>query len=600
MSRPGTTLSTQKLEYDEVIWASETKYGNQFAVKTLSEEIKLLPALGTVTNVTTWPVGVDTGMDADKNRPPYWVFSHQIDPVKGLVITNINVRDTVTSGSVEEVFEKIEFSDLKIFFEDNTSINFDLQAALSSPSDTYVLFTVGENGAGRNIAGSYFAPRDKLYQRGLKLEILTNVLATSGGTCNVKLTFSIAFRGSNNDFDPGGVPVAMIAWPQFSFEWRNEAVTKRVTKFMGSIKISMRNKMHSSHMHHGTPKNENIVGFYADSNSSVSLDDFFPGMTTEARRLYYTNSPGNLSAILRLPLGWAMVFDYVNNCDLLYNRADDSVTQREREITAVYGPDDGAKYSTTRESRFEWIPSPKSPGIHVKKAPRQGMYDNMHNHARMTGLDTKGNVQLHAPFCGHSCVHTHWRWSGVSSWGFITDTDKYKGWGAAGAFTEHDAPKVPPNQKVKVAICRTDANSSNSGNSFSDTHILNPTSLGNLDQLHKMLWYRAEIIRPNAGEEQVAMEQGIGWAFRYSTPSVTLFPRLDISFGGESNGVDGLTDALLDSLPWTGKPTPHQLNAFFEDVVYPHFRYKETQDQVPQGDHNTLYTGGAGTSMEDL
>ena len=603
MSRPGTTLSSQKLEYDEVIWASETRYGNAFAVQSAARGyLQPLPQLGTVTNVTAAPSGLSTGMSADSSRPPYWVFAYKIDRTKGLVITDIKVKDTVGEGSIEEVFEKIEFSDLKIFFEGGTTVNFDLAAALSSTTGTLVWLTIGENGAGRNASGSYAAPRDALYQRGLKLEIMTNVLSPSGGTCQISLVFSIVFRGSKNDFDPGGVPVAMIAWPQYSFRWSNEIASRRVVKFIGSIKISMINKMHSSHTHHGPSYNENIAGLFTDSNTSIrdaTILRLVSPRQLVSRANYYVGLTSRLGSNVRQPFGWALVFDYVNKLRLNYNSSNHGVTQSETETVAVYGYDDESKYSNFREKRYEWIPGMLSPGIRVRKAPRQGMYDNMHNHARMSSVDINGNIQIHAPFCGHSCIHTHWRWSNISSWGFISDTPKYKGWGASGAHTQHDAPKVPPNQKVRIAICNTTANSGNGGNSYSDSNILNPQSLGNLDPLRKMFWYRAEIIRPNANEDQVVMEQGIGWAFRYAMPSWLSTP-LTPGIGGESDAVDGLTDVLPDSLPWTSAPTQDAVSDFFENSVYPAFRYKDTQDQVPEGNHDTLYSGGTGTSMEDL
>lgn len=581
MSRIGTTLATQKLEYDEVIWLSETRFGNAFAVSAAAPGyLQQLPALGTVTNITSPPSGLETGMPADIARPPYWIFSYEINAQKGLIISNLNAKDTQASGSTEEVFEKIEFSDLKIFFNDGTSMLFDLNRALTSTTSTFVFFNVGEDGDGRNISGLYSDPRDPLYQRGLKLEIYTNVLEATGGTCFVGLVFSLVLRGSKNDFDPGEVPVAMIAWPQFSFEWNSDGATKRVIKFMGSIKISMNNKMHSTHMHHGTPLNENVSGLFADSNSSLmEFPNYLDTPLATYRRFYYPDNSivASAGALVRKPFGWSLVFDY-----LKYNIATES------EIVAVNGPLDGEKYLSNRENRYQWIPATTSPGLKVRKAPRQGMYDNLHSHAKMSTLDINGNAQVHAPFCGHSCVHTHWRWSNISSWGYIFNNNKYKGWGqVGGANSLHDAPKVPPNQKVKVAICRTTSNGSNGGNSFSDTNILNPASLGTLDPLHKTFWYRAEIISPNANESQVVMEQGIGWAFRYSTPD-------------ESSAVGGLTDVISDNLPWTGTPTQHQISAFFEDNVYPRFRYKGTTDQIPQGSHNTLMTGTPGTSMEDL
>jgi hypothetical protein len=574
MSRPGTTLATQKLEYDEINWSSVTRYGNAFAVSAAAPGfLQPLPALGTVTSVTNPPMNLSTGMDADRSLPPYWVFSYKIDAQKGLMISGLNAKDTQSAGSIEEVFEKIEFSDLKIFFNDGTSMIFDMNRALTSPTGSFVWLTVGEAGA------PFSDPSDTLYQRGLKLEIFTNVLQPTGGTCFIRLAFSLALRGSKNDFDPGGVPVAMITWPQYSFEWSSDRATKRVVKFIGSIKISMNNKMHSSHMHHGAPLNENLSGFFADSNTSLyEFPELLVTPLAAVRSFYYPDNSivASVAAKGGNPFGWSIVFDY-----LKYNIAS------ETEIVAVNGPLDGTKYSSLRESRYQWIPATLSPGLKVRKAPRQGMYDNIHNHAKMSSLDINGNVQVHAPFCGHSCVHTHWRWSNISSRGFVIDTPKYQGWGPAGAHSLHDAPKAPTNQKVKIALCRNNANSGNGGNSFSDTNILNPATLGALDLLHKTFWYRSEIIAPNAGESQVVMEQGIGWAFRYATR-------------GESGAVRGLAASISNSLPWFATPTQHEISSFFEDSVYPTFRYKGTTDQIPQGSHNTLITGIAGTSMEDL
>lgn len=594
MSRSGTTLSSQRSEYTNVRWNNHVHYGNTAYINhgketggnhTIFRNLSTL--LNTTTQVLSRPANLvrHNAMPDDNGRKPYWTFSYELNSTNGFILSNINVKDTVNTGSTEDVFDKIEFKDFKIFFTDGSSTTLNVGSLLTSnDSHTHVRLSVSEDGTGQNFSGGAFG--DTLYQRGLSLEITTNALAASGGTCRVKIGMSIVFRGAKNDFDPGGVPVALVAWPQFTFMWFREGATKRVKKFMGSIKIAMKNKMHSSHMHHGSPLNENIAGFYTDSNTSIRDSNFDLRLTTATdRATYYSGARADFSAVARLPFGWAMVFDYLSDLNLNLNSSTNVVTQRETEIIAVYGPDDGTKHTSSRANRYEWIPGVFSPGLRVKKAPRQGMYDNMHNHARMSSLDAKGNVQIHAPFCGHSCVHTHWRWSNISSWGYFSDTPKYKGWGASGAFSEHDAPKVPPNQKVRIAICRTTANPGNNGNSHSDARILNPASLGTLDPLAKLFWYRAEIISPNADELQVAMEQGIGWAYRYSSPS-------------ESSAVKGLTRALLYSLP--SSPSQHDLAVFFENSVYPTFRYKGAQDQIPQGSHSVLYNGSGGTSMEDL
>ncbi|MEM1325583.1 MAG: hypothetical protein AAGI23_06495 [Bacteroidota bacterium] len=279
-----------------------------------------------------------------------------------------------------------------------------------------------------------------------------------------------------------------------------------------------------------------------------------------------------------------MVFDYYHKLSL----NNTTVSQKEKEIVAVYGPYDIKQKASTwkyRENRYKWVIASNSgsPGLRVQKAPRQGEYDNMHCHARMKSTDIEGNIQLHAPFCGHSCIHTHWRWSNISG----SIADKYKGWSSKGAFTALDQPKVPYNQKVTVAICNTNRGP----NSFSDTNILDPSNLSILSPSTKIYWYRVEVIDPNANEQQVLMEQGIGWAYRYSTPD-------------ESESIADLSDSLLGpikpSSSWSSPPTQKEMSTYFENDVYPVFRYKDKGDQIPEGNHNKLHNGGTDTSMEDL
>lgn len=622
MSRSNTNLGTQRLEYDDVIWSKEEFYGiSPIGLASASGteiELKPLPPLDEKIEVNTPPLVLTTGMKADKDKPPYWIFKYKLDSYKGLVISDVKVKDTIETDSSEDVFERIEFGDLKIFFDDDTSIEIDIATILSFPQTNFFL-SVGESGSGKGFNIS--DPKDELYQRGLKLDISSNILHPLGEKCYIFLSFSIVFRGAKNDFDPAGIPVAMVTWPQISFSWSNVENTKRVVKFMGSIKISMHNKMHATHCHstgsdYCNPLEENISGLYTDSNTSIIDSNFAFSQSSwkSDRATYYSGFLADLAIAFRQPFGWALLFDYINKLQLNFDKISNIVTQKETEIIAVYGPDHLLNWSNQkREQRYEWIPGTFSPGIRVSKAPRQGMYDNMHNHARMTSLDGKGNIQIHAPFCGHSCVHTHWRWSGISSWGIVSDTPKYKGWSkntlaktekSAKAFSEHGAPKVPPNQKIRVAICNVDFDDFDEARtpvkrSHSDNSILDSDVLSDLNPLRKMFWYRSEVFQPNAGEEQVLMEQGIGWAYRYATPTRFSTP-FTPGFEGESDALDGLSDALEDDLPWLTTPSQQQISDFFENKVYPTFRYKENEDQVPEGSQDNLFSGGKTTSMENL
>jgi hypothetical protein len=283
----------------------------------------------------------------------------------------------------------------------------------------------------------------------------------------VTLRLSVAFRGATNDFDPGGVPVHMNFYPQIGWTWKSTGASgRRVNRFRGSVRITVTNQTPASP---AVPASgnmpaipampavpENIVNCFADSNVSKE-----PGNTRSALMVKGKTAdlylPPIISATFRdkkliedaRPFGWGMVFDY-----MLSNIQD------ELEYVAVYGPEDGVFYGPDWRTRFyKWPASAAGfkSDYKVGKAPRQGFYDNIHLHGRMHMPDIKGNDQIHAPFCGHSCVHMHWRWSGVAA-GTAPEERRYyyNGW-STGKIIEgkhHGSqPTDPPNQRLTVAIC---------------------------------------------------------------------------------------------------------------------------------------------------
>ena len=532
-------MGTQTVMFDEIDWENTDPQGGPLT-PTPPRDVRGAPA------------GLVSGMPNDSHAP-YWEFTYQLTGTSGLVFSNIVARDTQSSGSTEDVFDAIEFTDLIITFDDGSVVTFDVARSFSNSSSRFV---IAQNGHRRR-------PADPLFQRGLKLTLVDNVLSSSGGVCNIALELSAVFRGAKNDFDPGGVPVAMIVWPEIGWTWNNTDATKRVRKFQGSVKVTIKNKM--AHGHGATPPNENVASLFTDSNTSMR-DHHRP-------QSIFNSLLSWGGAIMGMPFGWAMVFDYVK-LNLI----------TEFEFVAVYGPGDGNFYRKTswgsRDRNYIW-PSSQILGpfdnVHVQKADRQGFYDNIHAPAKMPTNDRCGNVQIHAPFCGHSCVHLHWRWSNVSSNGSQSGPGwRYRGWsnptaGTPQAYSTDNSPLVPPNQRIVVALCRPGAVSS------SPSHIINTGAPGALDPLRKMIYYWAEVHNPNSGEKQVIYSHGIGWAYRYSLLS-------------ESPAVEGLTDVLTDSLPWTGTPTQHEIADFFMNSVYPSFRYmggtNPCTNQVPEGNYD--------------
>ena len=556
-------LNSQTLLFDEIRWK-------------MNEEITLTSS-ASPTQVRGAPDGNRASISsededhtpAEHSRPPYWEFDYIVDSNRGLLLTDINVRDTHAAGALEQVFEFIDFTDLEVEFTDGTTVPFNIIEALASGTAS---FFVAENGTRTTLT-----PNDPLFQRGLKLTITHNVLASTGGTCTVTLQMSVVFRGAANDFDPGGIPVALDIWPQLAYSWDNNAATKFVKRFRGTMRYLLRTKMSPlGDMH---VMNSNVAGYFTDSNESMNdgrADD-------DTLRAWFGSFGG-------LPFGWRMVFDYLTA----------NLTQ-EREITGVYGPNDGNKFTqgsaSRRRARYRY-PASSPYHVVVAKRDRQGDYDNTHTHAKMMN-DGCGNVPIHAPFCGHSCVHLHWRWASLAVNGAEGGRGwQFKGWSKSSisnhrhtavivpqAFFTSGAPLIPPNQRLMHAITAPNATR------FNHDHIVNQSSPGTLDTLRKLNWYCIDILEPAVNQKQVIFEQGMGWSYRYATPN-------------EAAPVDGLTDAMSDSLPWSGNPTQEQMAEFF-DHVYEVFRYFDglsqphvgsCVDQVPGG----AYSVGASTSMEDL
>jgi hypothetical protein len=577
----GKTLATQTTMFDEVVWDEDSPGGF---------------ARDADVPVTGVPPGISMGLPATSEeavdgRKPYWEFTWRVDSVQGLVVTNAVARATQHAmggtPSTERVLQRIDFTDLVVTFDDGTTATFNVSRALAAPG---ARFEIRRNGRRTTVS-----PPDRLMQYGLRLALVDNVLA-GAGTCNVALEFVVVFRGATNDFDPGGVPVAMGCYPQLAWTWSAEGATKRVAAFRGSVRITADNVMAHAHAGHGGahPPATNIAGFYTDSNSSFDTLGNVPplvvpvaspqlagvaigGMISDNRASIYGVSAvgGRLAG---LPASWGMVFDYLH-----------ANFTEEKEIVGVYGPQDGNFHSaaTPRRANYLW---PSTPGhddhnrFVIKKVARQGQYDNIHLHADMGRPDRHGNTQIHAPFCGHSCVHMHWRWSAIAGRGAAGRGWYYNGWsdppgGMPAAHSTPGAPLVPPNQRVKVAICAPRAVRHNAA------QIINGAAPSALPTRNKVIWYCTDIIAPTAGQKQVVCEHGFGWAYRYAMQD-------------ESPAVGGMTSRFAFLPVFSLAPsTQAEMSDFFEQHVYPGFRYLEWHgtriNQIPNGDYDRTHVWGS-------
>lgn len=566
MAQEGTQLGNQRLMFDEVIWQDDPPPFTSFS-------------LNVNTQVTGKPAGLTSGMEYEnKQGPPYWEFFYELNTTSGIKFTQVVVKDSQSSGSTEDVFESIEFADFKIVFTDNTIVPFNLQRAFGNPTSSVEIRTDGRRKVGSK-------PPDPLFQRGIKLTLIDNVL-DGKEICLVKLEISVVFRGAKNDIDPGGIPVGLKVWPQLAFTWYNRVpiATKRVKLFNGSVKVTVNNKMYAMiHTEHGPkhdpPPNANIASLFADSNTSMKGNQRGDILTGRPLR-------NTIGVLLGGPAGWGLLFDYIK---------PDVGT--ETEVFAVAAPKNHIVKNYVWPNPSDLSIMNSSANIELAKVQRQGKYDNIHVHAAMPNKDSEENPQIHAPFCGHSCVHMHWRWTSFSVTGATGGRGgQFKGWSmgpGAKAHSAADAPLVPPNQVVTIALCAPNATR------FSPTQVVNPASPRKLDALNKLIWYTVSITDPNADEKQVIMEHGLGWAYRYTNYNENaLIGRLYM-----------LIHPIKSNLSFPLNLYYQQdVSDFFEKDVYPFFRYIEglryldgkAVHQVPNGDYHRSVDITDKTSMEDV
>lgn len=524
------------------------------------------------------PAGLISGAKKDKDRPPYWECDYQLDDQCGVLLTNVCVRDTQSAGSTEPVFKRIDFTDFEVEFSDGKIVPFNIARALISTDSK---LEIGEQGSRYTVE-----PHDDLYQRGMRLWLEYNVLEGSG-TCFVTVVISVVFRGSNHDFDPGGIPVALQVFPQVTWKWSKVGATKSVKRFRSSVRLANENYM-SMDMGPGStipmPPMANIASLFCDANTS-----FGNGIAGTLRTPWgQAFPPSQLTQLGGLPTSWAYLFDYVKS-DLA----------RSYEFVAVHGPNDQQYFNDTsgqRRARYRW---PADQWLHifdVSKANRQGAYDNVHLHAKMEDLYPPGHVQIHAPFCGHSCIHMHWRWASVSSNAPSGRGWAYRGWSESQAHCVDDSPQVPPNQRVTVAICPPETVRSPRDHDS----ILGGNVASALHPRYKMIWYCVDIFAPPAGEKQVTFEHGAGWAWRFAYPV-------------ESPGIAAIllmdpvtrAKALTSAGGYLLTLSQEEIAQAFIRGVYPNFRFHLTAGVYtfqlsPEGTHNTLDTGADGTPMEQL
>lgn len=257
--------------------------------------------------------------------------------------------------------------------------------------------------------------------------------------------------------------------------------------------------------------NSNVPGFFTDSNYSGK--DQKNRMTPRYHLAYV------------FPPTWQYIFDYVKP----------DITQ-ETEIQATYGFQDKTsenadKFKAERIVKYTY-PSGTDNFITLMKTSRQGEYDNIHFHGYMGKYADNNLPVIHAPICGFCCFHLHWRWAKLNydlNSSYINqlilakgDPTRFNGWTNEGINdgTGFGLPLIPPNQSLKIAITNEDKTP------FSIDLVLDPDGDNStLDYDIKSVWYSVDVLNPEIipSGSYVVLEQGAGYAFRYSASVENVF-----------------------------------------------------------------------------
>jgi hypothetical protein len=436
---------------------------------------------------------------------PYFEFKRSVGG-DGLKIESVKVKNLperegphAHHGPHEDVFESIEYTGFGVTYSDGTAEVLPISAGVP----TLEVAVNGKRGL------------ESPYHHGIKLTLVYD--RPDKPPLRVEMAF--VARGQGHDFEPLGVAIVVKIFPQIGLTWSYRAGAPQVKAFRACVRLVV-----TTQLHHEA---RNIANTFADSNNLIP------------------KFPGELANLEQIPLPpWSVIFDYCNT-DI----------QKEVEFVGVVGPEDGERYSTTREFERSLITGVGFPDttFEFSKIPRQAAYDNLHLHGYMKD-DKFGRPMVHAPACGEACFHLHWRWGAINSylaggipgsfipqlgiqfgiamteevsagqaWKlFSTPYSIFEGWGHTPGMRQGSsvpgAPLIPPNQRLTVCLAHPDTRPDPSAHALGGP-VLAGTAAA-LDPLRKAVWYTVDVFAPGPGERQVLLEQGCAWAFDYTEKAI--------------------------------------------------------------------------------
>jgi hypothetical protein len=515
------TFDNQRRRFKQVTWLAAT---GEYQGQSLSEVYSARPD------------GTDTGA-------PYWTMKVLYDPTNGLIAEDIQIQH---GNQAIPLFSRIEFTNVAVTIEKQKKRSGKWEAA---GEQTFNIAATGPgfDGLLRTYENGYTDQSEKgLYQRGFDL-VIEQSLKWDGQTPAVHLrcSTSITFRGMRNDIEPTGIVDGLYVYPEIAMKWTPSPedapsnIRFKVLDFHGAPKLTI-NVQHS-HPDLPSPGAGNVASFYTDRNGP-----FVP-------------LPHKL---------WEDIFPYYR-----------PNVQKELEFTGVEADSlpyklSGARAGPHRQVNVQWQQGNATKTTDFYKVRRQGAYDNVHIHGKMSAITGPGGsqtVNVHAPFCVHSCVHQHWRWGNeVALLGSINDLliptgeaigqavgeileeivdvlpgdasfqlpdphpKKFYGWGRppvqyGGIFGAPYVPGplqsysvqgdalIPVNQRLSIALTKPSTEPIPGTFTLVDPDQRSPQSLSITDD--KSLWYSVKVERPKKNVNQVIFEHGCGYALRFHLAS---------------------------------------------------------------------------------
>jgi len=586
---------------------------------------------------------------------PHWEGLLTVSQGGFIKITDLNLVTQLNQTShkhIHTVLKELSFHTIGVEFEFQRTSGGTYRHFLLLPAPQNYSSYIGAEG---------IKDKQSKYQLGVKQQYLYYLKLSNNNYIIIRLEVSIVFMYHGNDFEPVGVIDAVKFFPQIKFGVEEVVFSDtelypdtgsdiyvlpedtihaigltldnlpsdvdinscKVHNLKGRVKMTANNNSshhidvgpdgsgnYIDHNHFAglrlrnipipaevekyfnpTILNSNLPGFYTDSN--------YAGKDGKSR--FY---PYNLPFFVPDPPTWATIFDYVKP-----NIA------KETEIQAVYGIQDKTsgnieKFKEERKVKYTYPPLSDYALTLVKKS-RQGEYDNIHFHGYLGYYADNQLPVAHAPICGFCCFHLHWRWSKlnyklnsnmvVRQFTGSGDPTRFNGWNDKGINdgSGFNLPLIPPNQSLRIAITNEEKVP------FNKEFVIDPTgNPANLNPDIKSVWYSVDILHdqtdPGIERRYVILEQGAGYAFRYSVNLEDVFDYIKNVISGFNPVIGEMTD-LVDIL---NLPNVFDIltTADLFEINYRLMRMSNigpysSYEQVPNGDYQPNINN---PSMKDL